>query len=65
MTDSISAGLVLALITGVKPPSLPTVEQLRRRARFRGIKSIDGRALRFARRQQLITALQMREAISG
>jgi hypothetical protein len=55
--SALTPGLLLALLLLVHPPRPLTVEQLRRRARARGLGSIDGRSLKYARRQQLVAAL--------
>lgn len=59
MTTDLSIGLVLALLTTVTPPRPLNIYELRRRATQSGIRSIDGRAVKFARKQQLLKALHL------
>ncbi len=53
-----SPGLLLALLLFVHPPRPLTVAQLRRRLTAKGLRSIGGRPLNYARRHQLVAALE-------
>lgn len=59
MTTDLHIGLVLALLSSVTPPRPLTVHELRRRAVQTGVRSIDGRSTKYARRQQLLKALHL------
>jgi hypothetical protein len=59
MATDLSIGLVLALLTTVEPPRPLTINELRRRATQSGIRSIDGRSVKFARKEQLLRALDL------
>jgi hypothetical protein len=54
----LSPGLLLALLLFVHPPRPLTVAQLRRQATAKGVRSINGRALKYAHRHQLVAALE-------
>ena len=59
----VSVGVFLALLSLVPPPRKPDIYELRRRARYAGIRSIrrgDQRlAVKFARRSELLAALDL------
>ena len=54
--------LALWLLTSGWQPRL-SVAQLRRRARYAGIKSLNGRPLKYARRDQLLGAMQQPQGV--
>lgn len=56
---------MLAVLLSLVPTPRPTVTQLRRRCTYAGIRSIAGRPLKYARRHQLLHALQQWEAANG
>ena len=53
----LTPGLLLALLLLVHPPQPLTVAQLRRRARAQGLRSLNGRPIKYAHRHQLVAAL--------
>ena len=57
MSSPISIGLALGLLATVKPPGKVGVYDLRRQARYRGIKSWEGTGVGHLRRAQLLEAL--------
>jgi hypothetical protein len=50
--------LVLTLLGRISPPKPLGVWELRHRARCKGIRSIDGRPIKFARKAQLLSVLE-------
>lgn len=58
MTSPISVGLALALLSTVKPPGKLGVYALRRIARYRGIRSWNGKGVSFLKRSELIAVLE-------
>lgn len=58
MANSISIGLALALLATVKPPGKLGVYDLRRLARYRGIRSWNGKGIGHLKRAELLAVLE-------